>query len=179
MEKRNLSVERTETVRSTPGFRPVRLRGWLLVFLTSVSQGCYVYPSVSTAPAPGRQVRFDLNDRGRLGLGSSIGPAAERIEGILQADPDSAYSVKVVSVVYTNGQANRWSGEPLMISKNFVRDVRQRELSRSRTYLTAATVIGAAVLFVATRGLLGSGTPETDPPNPPPGGNAFKGGACC
>lgn len=147
----------------------------VLAFLLGVSQGCYVYPEVSTAPAPGRQLRLDLNDRGRVGLGGSLGQSAERLEGVLQADLDSAYSVKVVSVSYLNGQSNMWIGEPLMVSKAYVHSVSVREFSRSRTFLVAAAVVSGAVLLIASRGLFGSGTVDKEPPNPgPPGGPSFR-----
>lgn len=149
-------------------------RGLLFAFLLGVTQGCYVYPAVTTAPAPGRQLRFELNDRGRVGLGESIGSSAAQLEGVLQSDTDSAYSVKVLSVTYLNGQTNRWNAEPLLVPKTFVRDVKQREFSRSRSFLTAAAAVGGAVLLVITRGLLGSGTPDTDKGPPGGGGENFR-----
>jgi hypothetical protein len=62
-------------------------------------------------------------------------------------------------VSYLNGQRNQWSGEPLSVSRDFVRDVRTRQFSKSRTVLTAGSIVGAAVLFIVTRGLVGSGSP--------------------
>ncbi len=153
---------------------PAAFRGLLLAFLLGFSQGCYVYPPVATAPAPGQQLRFELNDRGRVGLGDLIGNSAETVEGVLQSDTDSAYSVKVVSVSYLNGKSNRWNGEALSVSKAYVRDVKKREFSRSRSFLTAAAVVGGALLLIATRGLLGSGTPDTDKGPPGPGGENFR-----
>lgn len=167
------SFDRMEGGSSAPS-TPAVFRGLILAFLLGVSQGCYVYPPVSTAPAPGQQLRFELNDRGRVGLGESIGNSAERLEGVLLSDSDSAYSVKVVSVTYLNGQSNRWNGESLLVSKAFVRDVKEREFSRSRSFLTAAAVVGGAVLLIITRGLLGSGTPDTDKGPPGGGGENFR-----
>ncbi len=175
MTRCNDGLERVDPIRSRLAGNGKLVRGAVLAFLLGVSQGCYVYPAISTVPVPGTRLRFELNDRGRVGLGGSLGPSAERLEAVLQADMDSAYSVKMVSVSYLNGQSNRWTGEPLVVSKDYLRNVTVREFSKSRTILTAAAVLGGAVLLIATRGLFGSGTVDTDPPNPnPPGGPSFR-----
>jgi hypothetical protein len=107
----------------------------------------------------GQQVLLSLNDQGRVGLGPSIGGASTQVEGVLQPGMDSAYSLKVVSVSYLNGQRNKWSGEPLVVSRGFVRDVKLREFSKSRSALTTAAVIGGSLLFIVTRSILGGGSP--------------------
>jgi hypothetical protein len=135
------------------------LRACVLSFLSGVSTGCYKYTPVAAPPATGSQLLLDLNDRGRVGLGNLIGPSSKAVEGLLQPGPDSVFNLKVVSVSYLNGQRNQWSGEPLAVSRDFVRDVRTRQFSKSRTVLTAGSIVGAAVLFIVTRGLVGSGSP--------------------
>ena len=111
---------------------------------------------------PGQVLVMDLNDNGRVALGPSIGPAATRIEGLLDSRTDSAYVVKVSSVVYMNGSNNRWTNEPLTIRSDLVRELRERKFSRSRSMLLAAGIVGGTVAFIASRGLLGFGTPNTD-----------------
>ena len=135
------------------------LRACVLSFLTGVSTGCYKYIPVAAPPATGSQLLLDLNDRGRVGLGGLIGPSSKAVEGLLQPGPDTVFNLKVVSVSYLNGQRNQWSGEPLAVSRDFVRDVRTRQFSKSRTALTAGSIVGATVLFIVTRGLIGSGSP--------------------
>ncbi len=175
MTKCRDGLERVDSMRSRLDRNGKLFRGSVLAFLLGVSQGCYVYPAVSTAPVPGARLRFELNDRGRVGLGGPLGPSAERLEAVLEANTDSAYSVKMVSVSYLNGQSNKWTGEPLVVSKDYLRNVTVREFSKSRTILTAAAVLGGAVLLIATRGLFGSGTVDREPPNPaPPGGPSFR-----
>ena len=134
----------------------------LMAFLLGVSNGCYTYAPVAAAPSPGEQLRFELNDQGRVGLGQAVGPSAEALEGVLAANQDSAYSVRVVSVTYRNGQSNRWSGEPLLVSKQFVQNVTERKFSRSRTFIAVAGVTAGVVLLMVSRGLIGGGTPDQD-----------------
>src|SRR5689334_20285554 len=97
------------------------IRACVLGFLAGVTTGCYVYTPVASPPVPGQQLLLSLNDQGRVGLGPSIGSASAQVEGVLQPGMDSAYSLKVVSVSYLNGQRNKWSDEPLVVSRSFVR----------------------------------------------------------
>src|SRR5215208_2539529 len=101
------------------------MRGSLLAFLLGVGTGCYSFPTVVNPPPVGTRVVLELNDRGRSVMGESIGPAATRIEGVVKSAPDSAYPLSVVSVDYSNGNTNKWNGEPLTVSRNFISTVKQ------------------------------------------------------
>lgn len=117
---------------------------------------------VVAAPVPGTQLDMELNDRGRVGLGESVGPAATTVEGVLQSQTDSAYLIRVGSVGYVNGQSNKWNGEPLMIQKEFVKDVSERRFSRSRSWLAVGILAASVVAFAVTRSLLGAGNSDRD-----------------
>jgi hypothetical protein len=137
-----------------------------------VSTACYVYTPVAASPAQGSQLLLDLNDQGRVGLGPQIGASGRAVEGLLQPGPDSVFNLKVVSVSYLNGQRNTWTGEPLSVSRGFVRDVRARQFSKTRTALTVGGIAAAAIAFIVTRGLVGSGHADPDPGGGPPGGES-------
>jgi hypothetical protein len=137
--------------------------------LAGLTAGCYAYIPPSTTPAPGTVVALDLNDRGRVALGDSIGASADRIEGLLESSSDSSYVLRVKSVRYTNGETNRWTNEPLSVRTDLVRHLTERRLSRQRTMIavggTAALVLG----FALTRDIFGIGGPEPRPPGGEPG----------
>ena len=149
--------------------RAARAAALALVAASSVG-GCYTSVPVAAPPAPGTTLVLELNDRGRLALGDSIGPAAARIQGVVAAASDSSYALRVASVQYLNGQANRWSGEPLTVRADLLSGVRERRYSRPRTW----AVIGGAVAIVAavalSTDLLGVGTIRREVPTPPPKG---------
>ncbi|MFN2603922.1 MAG: hypothetical protein ABR582_14365 [Gemmatimonadaceae bacterium] len=149
-------------------------RAGLSAFLLGVTTSCYVYPPVVSDPVPGTELRLDLNDRGRVGLGALAGTSAERVEGVLQSNTDTAYALKVTSVTYLNGQINKWSGEPLTVSKGFVASTSQKRFSSSRTLLSVAAAAAGVAAFIVTRNLLGSGTPETPDPGGGGGGSSFR-----
>jgi hypothetical protein len=147
------------------------IRACVLGFLAGVTTGCYVYTPVASPPVPGQQLLLDLNDQGRVGLGPSIGSASSQVEGVVQPGTDSAYRLKIVAVSYLNGQRNKWSGEPLVVSRGFVRDVKLRQFSKSRSALTVAAVVGGALLFIVTRSILGGGAPGSGNEGGGGGGN--------
>jgi hypothetical protein len=128
------------------------------VLLLGVTSACYVYTPAPTPSVPGTRLLLELNDRGRVGLGDSIGPSAQVVEGLVASNSDSAYTLRVVRVGYLNGQSNNWNGEPLFISREFVGIAKERTFSRSRSWLTVGGVSLAAVAFISSRGLLGFGS---------------------
>lgn len=141
----------------------------MLACSAAVIAGCYVYTPAPVTPAAGSHLLLELNDRGRVGLGDSIGPAAMTIEGTTTIfDSDSAYRLGVTRVGYLNGQSNKWTGEPLVVSKEFVTNAREEKFSKSRTWLTASAMTAAAVLFISTRGLLGLGSGSKSSGDGPP-----------
>jgi len=144
--------------------------GCLLAFLMGFVSGCYTYSPIPAAPAPGTDVVLGLNDQGRVTLGQSVGPAAQQIEGKLQERTDSAYVVSVSSVSYFNGGSNKWSGEPLTIGRTLVTDVKERQFSRSRTFVVVAGATAAFLAFVFSRSLFANSTPERQANPGPPNG---------
>jgi len=140
----------------------------LLAFLSGVSSGCYVYTPVSSPPAPGTSLVLGLNDQGRVALGPSVGPSAQTVLGTLLSRNDSSFDLAVRSVVYLNGQSNKWSGEPLVVRTNLVQDTRQIQFSRGRTALTVALASAAVIGFAVTMGIYASQPPQRDPTLPPP-----------
>lgn len=137
--------------------------GFLLAFLSGVASGCYINTPIVAAPVAGDRLDLELNDRGRVGLGESVGPAATTLEGMLQSQTDSAYMIRVASVGYVNGQSNKWNGEPLTVQKDFVKDLSERRFSRGRSLLAAGILTAGVLAFALTRNLLGAGNTDRDP----------------
>lgn len=158
--------------RIHPGvWRPALSRCAFVLSLAPVLAGCYVYTPVAGSVAPTTYVALDITDRGRVGLGDQIGPAARRVEGVVKAETDSVFSLSVASVGYLNGQSNRWSGEPLTVRKDFITNVRERRFSRSRTIMASGSVVGGILVFALTRGLFGFGGSDDRGPGDGPDPN--------
>ena len=140
----------------------------VLLSALTVLPGCYVQVPLTGAPQPGTTVLLDLNDRGRIALGDSIGPAAARISGLVEGGGDSTYVLRVTSVRYLSGQVNQWSGEPLVVHSDLVGRARTRQYSRKRTWALGIGAAAAVVAFALGQDLLGRGDlgKTTEPPPP-------------
>jgi trimethylamine:corrinoid methyltransferase-like protein len=103
-----------------------------------------------------------------------IGPSAVNVEGVLKSPPDTAYVLGVTSVTYVRGYANKWNGEPLTVSKEFVANTTQRTFSKSRTWLTVAAAAAGVAVVVLGFGLSGGGSPPTEGGGGG-GGQSFRG----
>jgi hypothetical protein len=129
-----------------------------------------VYKPLVSAPVPGSIVSFYVTDVGRVGLRESAGPSAEKLEGVVESQTDSAYVLRMRSVVYANGQINQWSGEKLVVAKQYVTNAQERKFSALRTGLVTVGVIGGLVAFIYSRGLFGLGSESDKPKGEDPGG---------
>lgn len=134
-----------------------------LVLGCLTAPGCYVNRPLSATPEPGTNVLLVLNDRGRVALADSVGEAAAEIEGALVSRQDSVYVIRVRAVEYLNGQRQRWTGEPLSVREEHLRDVHARLMSRGRTAVVAGAISSSVIAFIITRDLFGFGGGGREP----------------
>lgn len=146
-----------------------RLRSCIALFLLSLQfAGCFRYVPITSAAPTGAQVSLAINDAGRIALAEQIGPGVRRIHGQLREPTDSVIVVSLTSVEYFDlSAAARMAGERAEIPRRYVSEFRERRLSRSRTFLTAALVV--AGLAAAT--LIGISGFGADDPGDRPGGD--------
>jgi hypothetical protein len=141
----------------------------LLLLGVLLLNACYATGPVAGVPAPGMRIVADLNDQGRVAYGDRIGSSVREIEGTVESASDSAFVVRIQSVRYLDGRADKWSGERFALSPEYVSRVRQRELSRSRTTILGVVIGAAVVAAVAAANLLGTST-DGSRGDPDPGG---------
>ena len=144
------------------------LRAFVSALTASLLSGCYEYVPMQSVSAASPRVEVLVTDRGRVELAPQLGPGVLSFEGILEQRKDSSYTVHVAEVTYLNRQTNQWSGESITVANSAVRDVRVRRLSRGRTFAVVAAAVGAGVVFVITRSVLGSGSGGDGSTPPPP-----------
>lgn len=133
------------------------------------ASGCYVNRPLDAAPEPGTNVVLAVNDRGRVALADSVGEAVAQIEGALVSRRDSVYVVRVRAVEFLNGQRHRWTGEPLTIREEHLRDVHARRMSRGRTAVVAGVISSSVIAFILSRDLFGTGAGGREPGGGGPG----------
>lgn len=147
--------------------KPRHLRGGAAVaFVPGLLAACYTYRPVVTVPAPDTHLALVLNDQGRVGAGSYIGPAAVRVEGTLVEATDTGYVLRVSAVEGISGARQRWTGEIVTLRRDYVANVLERRLSTGRTVAAAVGFGGTVVALIATQGLgvLGGGDDTKKPP---------------
>lgn len=135
-----------------------------------VLQACYTYaPVQTTTPPVGETVLLQISDRGRVGLGERLGPGVAHIEGRVTQTNGDEYAINVFQVAYINGERSMWSGELVRLDRDFVAQLQERKLSKSRTWIAAGAATVAVTAFMASRGLLGfwTGDPEQPTTEPP------------
>ncbi len=128
-----------------------------VALLAALAAGCYTYQPMVTAPDPGSTLALDLNDQGRVGMRSAIGPEIARVEGALAGASDTAYELRVSETFGLYGTRSRWSGEAVSLPREYVGVVTEKRFSRQRTFVAVLGGVAAAMAFVVTRDLFGLG----------------------
>ena len=141
----------------------------VMVLLPNVT-GCYESMAVRTSVVPaGTEVSLAITDRGRVALGPQMGEGVLRLNGRVADASDSAYVVKVSSVDYVASPTGHWAGEEIKVPHDYIASVSERRLSRKRSWLMAAVVVGAVVAVSVAIKIIGGGSVSdgTIPENPP------------
>jgi hypothetical protein len=140
--------------------------GWSFTAVLLMTQACYEYVSVETLEAPvGKVVELRITDPGRVGLAPRFGPGLDRVNGRLLSAPDTALTVGVLSVTNLDGVRTSWAGEEVRLNRGFIRSVRSRQFSPTRTSIIAGAA-AVVLYFTAVRPLTGGGKDPRDPPDP-------------
>jgi hypothetical protein len=142
---------------------PRRLTALLAASVLAFQIGCHTYlPLQETAPTIGREVAVELNDRGRLLVGSRLGESVLRVDGRLMEVTDSVVTLSVTRTVMLQGSSAVWTGESVTLPREGLRGFRIREFSRGRTAFLVGGLVLAAVSIVGGFGLIGAlgGSPD-------------------
>jgi hypothetical protein len=147
-----------------------RAASLLITFAVLTSSACYSYVPVTGTPVPGQELALVITDGGRVALTDRVGPEVDQLRGTLVGRTDSSYTLAMSQAVTLRRESIKWTGESVNVSSAFVASVREKRLSRSRSWLVAGGATAAVVAFIVTRSFLdGNSTVDTDPSNPPTG----------
>jgi hypothetical protein len=113
--------------------------------------GCFSLQPVTggVAPEAGARVDVTLNDAGRAALGSSIGPAVDRIDGTVLEQDSSGMTLAVKHIIGLNGSVQVWSDELVRVEESQYRMLALRRFSRGRTVALGAGSVGGFALLIA------------------------------
>lgn len=133
-----------------------------LILLGVVSlQGCYNYlPLGRSHLVPSTYLALTLTDAGSEELAPYIGPDVLVVRGRFLSDTERGLAVSVAAVETRRGQILEWKGETITVPGEFVRNLEERRVARSKTVLLAgASVAGFLVAYAA----FGPGVSGTSP----------------
>jgi hypothetical protein len=121
--------------------------------------GCYTLtPASGGAPEVGTKVAFDINDAGRVALGSSMGQEIAQVEGTLVEKDATGYLLAVSNVRLLRGGEQVWTGEQVRLRQEYLGNTYERRLSMGRSVGMGVIGVGGFAALVATRSLVGGGS---------------------
>lgn len=125
----------------------------LLVGAAGPTVGCYSYaPAAPSAVPEGGELRVELTAVAAETLAGQLGADVRAVDGRLRARDAERVVLAVTRTVLRSGAEQEWRGEEVAIPTSGVARVGRRTLSRGRTALVAAAVIGGSVLAALAAG---------------------------
>ena len=122
------------------------------------SGGCYSAIRVdSVAVRPGARVYVDLTDSGTTDLARYLGPNVQQVYGDVSASSDSAIVLSLRSVTDRRDIETLWSGERVPVPRTAIATIRERRVSKQKSWLFGAGFVAALVLTGRAFGVLGGG----------------------
>src|SRR5579862_2117996 len=145
-----------------------RRAGALLAAWSLVLQACYESTPLQQGTPPATQrVELVLNDKGRAAVQEKLGPAVDKVEGLVVSEDDASYTMSVFHVSQLTGPGSTFSGQQVVIGKDGTTGFQLRRLNKTRTVLLAGGVVaGVVVIFGKSLNIGGGGqdNPSTEPP---------------
>lgn len=120
--------------------------------------GCYrTVPIVQPTIAPETRVRLELTDRGSVDLGPRIGNTIESVEGTVVQSTDSTLTLALQLATDRRGIETTWKGEVVEFRRDHVARVSERRVSKTRSWLMAASIVALALAAAGLGGSFGDG----------------------
>jgi hypothetical protein len=135
-----------------------RFVGGLCAAALMLQVGCYSYlPMQTSVPATGHRIAVVLNDRGRVLVGDRLGPAVDKVDGLLVEVGDANVTLEVYRTHDLKGSAASWTGERVQVPRDGISGYQEREFSKRRTTLLTVAIVGgiAASLLLANLNVIG------------------------
>ena len=133
-------------------------RAWIGVVVSIWCGGCYSAVEVEHgALHPGVRVYVDLTETGTTDLARYLGPNARRVYGDVSGSSDSAIVVSVRSVTDRRAIETLWSGERVPVPRTEIADIRERRLSKQKSWIFGTAFAAGLALVGRSFAALGGG----------------------
>jgi len=130
--------------------------------------GCYSQqPLGLTVPAPATRIVAQVTDTGMVAMGNAIGSGAVEVEGIISQADATAWRLHLIRVDHRGGTSTLWNREEVSFPRHALTNIRERKLSRKKSWLAAGAVsAGVFILSGLFGSMLGGDSDEREPPPP-------------
>jgi hypothetical protein len=157
MPESRLRPPRVAVIPLRMGGRGVRAVLGLALLVPHLT-GCYQHVPASPATLTGgTEVSLGITDEGRVALADQVGPGIRRLEGRVLEITDTSLVLALTRVNLIDLDiAMQRDGERVEVARSQISDLRERQLSRSRTWLAVGGAV-AAVLSLFLIALSGFG----------------------
>ena len=154
----------------------MRYRSVIAVVVSCVgTMACYTQRPLETlVPAPATRVIARVTDSGAVAIGSTVGPGAVEVEGLVASADATEWRLNLLRVEYRGGTSTLWNREPVVFPRNALTDATERRVSKSRSWMAAGLI--AAGAFLASRLFSEIGSDENKPIDPTPQNIRIPGG---
>lgn len=133
------------------------------VLLSPGIAACYTQVPLETpVPAPATRVIARVTDSGAVAIGSSVGPGASEVEGVVASANQDEWTLNLLRVDYRGGVSTIWNREPVTFPRYALSNMTEKRVNKPRSWMAAGLfVVGA---FAATRLFGHGGADEETPP---------------
>jgi hypothetical protein len=147
--------------------RSVRAAVAVILFAPYLSACFHQVPVSRVGVASGSHVSLQITDQGRIALTESVGPGIQSIDGRVLESTDSSVVLAVASIRFFDLQVPMpRDGERMEIAHGFFSEVRERRLSRSRSFIAAGLAAAGTflLLMISIEGFGGNDPSDRPPP---------------
>jgi hypothetical protein len=135
---------------------PVRFG--VVALLTVLCGACYTAVGTShDALRPGVHVYVDLTESGTTNVARYVGPNVRQVYGDVRENSGGGLIIALRSVTDRQAIETPWAGESLAIPRAEIVSIRERRLSRRRSWVLATAVTAALLAGARAFGVLGGG----------------------
>ena len=94
----------------------------------------------------GRELVFELSERGSVELAPQLGVQLKTVTGRVTDFSDGMYRVAVTTTTDRSRMETLWRGEPATIRESYVVSVAQRQLDKGRSWLVGGIALAGVAL---------------------------------
>lgn len=124
---------------------------------------CYTQVPLETAsPPPLTRVIARVTDSGAVAIGSSVGPGASEVEGVVASANQDEWTLNLLRVDYRGGVSTTWNREPVTFPRYALSNISEKRVNKARSWMAAGLFVAGA--FAVTRLFGYGGADEETPP---------------